>query len=66
MANKLKEMRYKRMLTISELARRSGLTRPVIWRIETDPKYNPRYSTMSALAKALEMPVIDIFFTDNG
>lgn len=65
MANKLKEMRYKRMLTMSELARRSGVSRTIIWKIETKPDNNTSEKTMMALAKALEMPVTDIFFTES-
>lgn len=65
MANRLKEMRYKRMLTMSELARRSGVSRTIIWKIETKPDNNTSEKTMMALAKALEMPVTDIFFTES-
>lgn len=65
MANRLKEMRYKRMLTMSELARRSGVSRTIIWKIETKPDNNTSEKTMMALAKALEMPVTDIFFVES-
>lgn len=65
MANKLKEMRYKRMLTMSELARRAGVSRTIIWKIETKPDNNTSEKTMMALAKALDMPVTDIFFVTN-
>lgn len=63
MANRLKEMRYKRMMSMSELARRSGVSRTLIWRIETKPDNNTSEKTMVALAKALDMPVTKIFFT---
>lgn len=66
MANRLKEMRYKRMLTVSGLARRSGLTRATIWKIENDKAKNVKTGTMEALAKALDMPVTKIFFTNDG
>jgi DNA-binding XRE family transcriptional regulator len=65
MANKLKEMRYKRMMSMSELARKSGVCRSTIWKIETQPDNSPNERTMIALAKALNMPVTKIFFT-NG
>lgn len=65
MANKLKEMRFKRMLSVSELARRSGVSRTIIWKIETKPDNNTSEKTMMALAKALDMPVTDIFFVAN-
>lgn len=66
MANRLKEMRFKRMMTMSELARRSGVSRAIIWKIETNRSKNVTANTMQALAKALEMPVTDIFFTEDG
>lgn len=66
MANRLKEMRFKRMMTMSELARRSGVSRTLIWRIETKPDNNTSEKTMMALAKALDMPVTKIFFTKGG
>ena len=66
MANRLKEMRYKRMMSMSELARRSGVSRTLIWRIETKPDNNTSEKTMVALAKALDMPVTKIFFTKGG
>lgn len=66
MANKLREMRHKRMLTTKELARRSGVSRATIWKVETKPNYSTGEKVMVALAKALDMPVTDIFFTDHG
>lgn len=59
-------MRFKRMMTMSELARRSGVSRTLIWRIETKPDNNTSEKTMMALAKALDMPVTKIFFTKGG
>ena len=51
------------MMSMSELARRSGVSRTLIWRIETKPDNNTSEKTMVALAKALNMPVTKIFFT---
>lgn len=62
MANRLREMRYKRMMSVTELARRSGVCRMTIWKIETKPENNTSEKTMKALADALNMPVTDIFF----
>ena len=64
MTNKLKEMRYRRMMSASELSRRSGVNRQTIWKIENEPNKNVRSDTMLALAKALQMPITDIFFTE--
>ena len=66
MANRLKEMRYKRMLSMSELARRSGISRAAIYLIETKPDRNVTAKTMEKLAKALDMPITEIFFADDG
>lgn len=66
MANRLKEMRYKRMMNMSELARRSGISRTTIWKLETQPDKTTTNKTMDALAKALDMPVTKIFFTNAG
>lgn len=66
MANKLKEMREKRMMSTTELARRSGVCRATIWKVETKPNYSTGEKVMVALAKALDMPVTDIFFADRG
>lgn len=66
MANRLKEMRYMRMLSMSELARRSGVSRATIWAIETKPDKAVTDKTMAALSKALEMPVQNVFFTSGG
>lgn len=65
MANRLKEMRFRRMMTMSELSRRSGISRSTIWNIETNPKKAVTSGTMIALAKALDMSVNDIFFADT-
>lgn len=66
MKNRLKEMRYKRMMTKSELARRSGISRTTIWMLENNPEKAVTSDTMAALAKALEMPVERIFFAKVG
>ena len=65
MTNKLKEMRYHRMMSATELSRRSGVNRQTIWKIETGHTKDVRYGTMVKLAKALQMPITDIFFTPS-
>lgn len=64
MTNKLKEMRYRRMLSMTKLAQISGVSRQNIYKIETCKTTDVRYSTMVKLAKALQMPITDIFFTE--
>ena len=65
MANKLKKVRFEHMLSMSELARRSGISRATIWEIETKPDKIVTSKTMDALAKALDTPVNAIFFTES-
>lgn len=62
MANRLKKIRYEKMLSQSELSRMSGISRQTIIRIETYPDKGVNSKTMFALAKALDVPVNDIFF----
>lgn len=65
MVNKLKELRYRRMMNASELSRRSGVSRQTIWKIEHEPNKKVRSDTMFALAKALDYQVSEIFFTQD-
>ncbi len=66
MANKLKEMRFRRMMSIEDLSRRSGISRTRIWQIETNRARNVTVNTMQALADALNMPINKIFFAKDG
>lgn len=42
--------------TIPEIAARSGVARSTLWRIENEPGYRPRESTVRAVATALDLP----------
>lgn len=66
MANKLKEMRFRRMMSIEDLSRKSGISRTRIWQIETNRARNVTVNTMQALADALNMPINKIFFAKDG
>ena len=66
MANKLKEMRFRRMMSIEDLSRKSGISRTRIWQIETHRARNVTVNTMQALADALNMPINKIFFANDG
>ena len=61
--NKLRYWRLKKDTSITELARRSGLTTRVITKIEADENYVAKADTMQQLAWAgLGLPVFVVFF----
>lgn len=59
--NRLKEIRESKALTITELARRSGITRQTITRLENEEDDTANSKTLKALADALEVRVTDFF-----
>lgn len=62
----VREMREKKGITQEELAKRSGVSRQTISAIETDARYSAGIGTLSAIARALETKVDDLFFDDRG
>lgn len=62
MNNIVKEIRTERGMSVSELARRSGLSRTAIFNIENGIS-NPLATTMHAISLALDKEVSEIFFT---
>ena len=50
---RLRRLRLKSRITEEALARRGVVTTHTIWRLENDPVFSPRLSTLRALAKAL-------------
>lgn len=61
MTNILKEIREKKGVSISELARKSGLSRQTIYNIEGDPERVLDSKTMESIANALGVKVSKIF-----
>lgn len=61
MTNILKEIREKKGVSISELARKSGLARQTIYNIEGDPNRVVDSKTMEDVANALGVKVSRIF-----
>ncbi len=57
---RLRELRQEMGWTQEDLARASGLGRPMISRIESGARSNVRSSTLHKLAKALHVPVDDL------
>jgi len=60
MGELIQKYRYQAGLTISELARQSGIHKGVISRIEQGETRRPELKTMLPIAKVLEIPTIDI------
>lgn len=66
MGNKLRDMREKKGLTISKLARMSGVSRLTIYKLETNQSYMAASRTLVKLANAMHVPVDEIFFTESA
>jgi len=64
MNNKVKGIRVKRGMSVSELARRTGLSRTAINNIENG-KSNPLATSIYAISVALDKKPSDIFFTHD-
>jgi len=62
----LREMRDKRNLTQSELARRACVPQAVISNIETGDISDPRISTMIKLCEALHCDVYDLLCREDN
>lgn len=66
MRNKVEYWRTRRGMSVSELARRSGISRQTVIRLERDRDANTNMNTIVSMARALEVPVDDLFFADDG
>ena len=61
MKNILKEAREEKGMTISELARKAGVTRQTIYNIETNPNAAVSSNVMESVASALDVKASSIF-----
>ena len=62
MGYRIKEVREARRMSQSELAEKAGVSRGIIWALETDPDAVTTTKTLLKIAKALETSVDEIFF----
>lgn len=62
--NELKRIRTERGMSISELARRSGVSRITVSDIESGES-NPTVKTIKSICKVLDKSPAEIFFTSN-
>ena len=66
MANKLRDYRKALGMSMSELGRRSGISRMTIWKIENDAPQSYTMRTLQKLASALGASVDEIFNINAG
>lgn len=59
--NKVRERRELLGMTQEELSEKSGVSRTIISKLETNQKVDCKLSTLVALSKALRLPISDIF-----
>ena len=60
-ANKVKERREQLGMTQEELSEKSGVSRTIISKLETNQKVDCKLSTLISLAKVLKQPISEIF-----
>lgn len=62
--NKIKEMRTKKKMTQEELSTKSGVSRTIIWALESGKQEVTTTSTLKKIAAALNASVSEIFFDE--
>jgi transcriptional regulator with XRE-family HTH domain len=60
------KIRTKKGMSLSELARRSGVAKSALFYIEIGGTPNPRFDTLCKIAKALNVRVAELFLSDTG
>ena len=65
MGYKIKEVRESKHLTQTELAKKAGVSRGIIWALETDPNAVTTTKTLAKIASALGTTIDAIFFGDS-
>lgn len=65
MGYKIREIREERGMSQEALAEKAGISRTVIWNLETNPEAVTTTKTLKSIADALETTVDKIFFADG-
>lgn len=65
MGYRIKEVRESKAMSQEELAEKAGVSRTIIWNLETNPNAETTTKTLKKIAEALETTVSAIFF-ENG
>ena len=60
----IKNIRIKKNLSIYKLSKITCINRPYLTQLENNKKFNPSLSTMYKIAKALNVKVDDLFYTE--
>lgn len=64
MTNKIRELRDRKGMSQEELADKAGISRTTLSYLESGKTIVTKTDTLQKIAKALEMSVSDVFFTD--
>lgn len=65
LGERIRSFRLESALSVSELARRAGVSKSLVSQIEHN-KTNPSVETVQALAAALEVPLFSLFLEEDG
>lgn len=60
--NRIEELRKKQKMSKTELAKRAGVSRTIIWGLESGKQKVTTTATLRKIAEALDASVSDIFF----
>lgn len=58
--NRLRRLRQERNLTMEQLAEKVGVSKSYIWALENKPAHRTSANVMNALAKALDVKLLDL------
>lgn len=61
MNNKVREIRISLGMSQHELAEKAGISRTIVWQLETGKKKSINSATMLKISKVLNKPIEDIF-----
>lgn len=65
MGYKIREIREAKGMSQEALAEKAGISRTIIWNLETNPDAVTTTKTLKSIADALDTTVDKIFFTDG-
>lgn len=60
----IKNIRERKNLTIYRLSQMTGINRSYLTQLENNKKFNPSLKTIYSIARALEVKVDDLFFSE--
>ena len=63
---RLKELLQEKKISMGKLARLSDVSISTIQRISNDPSYSPTFNTLDRIAKALNVPLSELYEEDDN